>query len=214
MTTESILNIPEDGNRWISDVSVNLDTWIQEVCGDPIDLQFPDDAAPDWDSDDAVLPAIQNHAQGADDAHWMDLESVARDNTYNHESDLDAPFTYSIYCRKGEDWIWSDDVYVAICRHRGGDVRGNYSGPEFYRVDSLADAGFATQMIGWHVTDADGNHIDPDGRYGEGYAANPTCELEGDLDADPDGAFCWKGGAFHARMDGKTVVCWPNLYIG
>jgi hypothetical protein len=76
---------------------------------------------------------------------------LTRDNTYNSENDLSSELNLTVYGEEGSDWCWADDVYVAICVHKGGDVRGNYGGVRIYRADSLADTGFFDWVMGWTV---------------------------------------------------------------
>lgn len=85
---------------------------------------------------------------------------AARDNVYNNENDFDTVFTWSVWTTEADrdsDWIWNKDTaYLAICRHKGGDVRGNYGVAEVYPMDgtgynSIGECGFLDWTIGWHV---------------------------------------------------------------
>lgn len=57
----------------------------------------------------------------------------ARENTYNHESDLSQCFVWELYTKKEEedDWIWADESVLVVYVHTGADVRGGYSNPVF-----------------------------------------------------------------------------------
>lgn len=50
-----------------------------------------------------------------------------RDNTYNHENLLSDIFQYTIFAK-------NDEYYVFLEIHRGGDVRGNYSGGCIFHI--------------------------------------------------------------------------------
>ena len=51
-------------------------------------------------------------------------ECVVRDNSYNHETDLDQFFIYSVYAPKGTaDWLWQRDCFVLVEMGYPGDPR-------------------------------------------------------------------------------------------
>ena len=212
-TTDNILNIPADGSNWIHDVSINRDAWITEVLGEPLELAYDGDDLPQWDNDDAIRVAVTNYALGAEDDDATTIAECTRDNVYNNEQDFDGVFTYTVYAPSTSgDWVYAPYAYVAICRHRGGDPRGAYHCADVYRVDdALAENGFLDWTIGWYVVDAETSEPIADAdEYTYGYSSCPTSHLENAFDPDPDRTYAWKGGAYHARINGRAVVCHPE----
>lgn len=149
------------------------------------------------------------------------MQQLARDNTYNSEQDLSSQFAFTVYGPEGCDWCWADDIYVALCVHRGGDVRGNYGRCRIYRVDSLADTGFFDWTIGWHVEAAPLSGVDQDDldqkhlaglpwavderlseRCSPGYASLPSSELYSET-TNSDSCYWLDGSAY--LTDGETV---------
>ncbi len=149
------------------------------------------------------------------------MQQLARDNSYNSEQDLSSQINFTIYGPEGCDWCWADDIYVALCVHRGGDVRGNYGRCRIYRVDSLADTGFLDWTLGWHVESAPLYGVDQDDldkehlaglpwavderlseRCSPGYASLPSSELYSETTSS-DSCYWLDGSAY--LTDGKTV---------
>jgi len=149
------------------------------------------------------------------------MQQLARDNTYNSEQDLSSQINFTVYGPEGCDWCWADDIYVALCVHRGGDVRGNYGRCRIYRVDSLADTGFFDWTIGWHVEAAPLSGVDQDDldqkhlaglpwavderlseRCSPGYASLPSSELYSET-TNSDSCYWLDGSAY--LTDGETV---------
>jgi len=143
------------------------------------------------------------------------MKELARDNVYNNENDFNTAFTWTIYGSDSSDWLWDNgEQYIGICLHRGGDVRGNYGLPEFYRVgDAIAETGFIDWTISWYCESG------PDAGLAEkiteecscGYTSNPTSHLS-DLLGTED---CeWIGGAAHVETEDGTYVVHPTYYGG
>lgn len=68
--------------------------------------------------------------------------SVARNNTYNSESDLTQCYIWEVFVpggHKDEDWLYDQDAVVVIQIHTGCDVRGGYSDPIFCRAKKQCD---------------------------------------------------------------------------
>ena len=85
----------------------------------------------------------------------MHVNIIARDKSCFTENDLSSEINFSIYGADEDcDWFWSDNIYVDLCIHRGGNHRNNYGATQVYKVDSLADTGFFDVTIGWHVESA------------------------------------------------------------
>lgn len=165
-------------------------------------------------------------------------EVVARDNTYNQENDFNHDFTWSIWgTDEISDWCWSP-VYIAICKHHGGDPRNNwYTLPMLFQCDSPAESGFFDWVLGWgcswsrcsdfldcepsDLTEGQAREIifdvfdDKDSdrlneRCSIGYSSSPSCELADHCDNDDD---CyWLDGSAIVRIDGKWAVCSPYHY--
>lgn len=140
------------------------------------------------------------------------------DNTFNHENDFSSEFQFIVfYPEDAGDWIWSEDCYVGIEVHQGGDVRGNYGRIRLYGpVNSLGDCGFFDWVIGWHATYRDGEEVEYlNERAGIGYASNPTCELESHLKTRDNTRWCASKEAFLAiDEDNRAVLLTPYHYAG
>jgi len=66
-------------------------------------------------------------------------KQVARDNTYNAETDLDQCFIWEVYQYEdsaSREWYYDTDAIVLINAHTGCDVRGGYSPPIAVQFDS------------------------------------------------------------------------------
>lgn len=86
----------------------------------------------------------------------MEIIEITRDNVYNVDNDFSSVFTFTVLGTEDQrdDWYYKDDIFVAVCVHRGGDVRGNYGRTRLYRTDNLAE-GFLDWTIGWDVSSWD-----------------------------------------------------------
>jgi len=117
-------------------------------------------------------------------------QHVTRDNTYNSENDFSSNFVFSVYAPEDcSDWLWSDDVFVVVETHLGGDVRGNYGPARVYRVDSLAETGFLDWVVGWHASPINQDSVSyladceckelqaVNDRICIGYSSHPTSEV-------------------------------------
>ena len=201
--------LPEDGNTYLYDASIDRDTFISKTLGEPIEDIY------EMDSFDS------NMLMNSDEGRGMLEESITQhagtpyvhvtgDNTYNTETDLSGVFQYDVFVPEGEEkdeWYYKDDVYVAIERHLGGDVRGNYGGVEVFKASELAESGFFDMSSGWSVENAAGENIDEDGRFDVGYSSNPTAELEGTLPEEGE----WFEGRYYAtNEDGVKIVATPH----
>ena len=143
------------------------------------------------------------------------MQELARDNVYNNENDFNTVFTWTVYGNDGGDWLWdTDEQYIGICLHLGGDVRGNYGSPQFYRVgDSIAETGFIDWTVFWYCESGpDKEMVDKiNEECGYGYTSNPghhLYELLGTEDCE------WVGGAAHVETEDGTYVVHPTYYGG
>lgn len=138
---------------------------------------------------------------------------VLRDNTYNSENDFSANFVFSVFAPEDcADWVWSDDVFIVVEAHLGGDVRGNYGPARVYRVNNVAESGFLDWVCGWYASPVD--TASPDclakqedatlSRINErlciGYSSNPTSELRELLFPDTEPVWSERLGCFVARL--------------
>ncbi len=110
-----------------------------------------------------------------------DVESVARDNSYNAENDFSKDFVFEIFAdtsRTG-DWLYTECL-VAINLHRGGDPRGNYDSAQFFIVECPAESGFLDWIVDLFISYANGESADDQGRYTSGYTSAPIYNFESD----------------------------------
>lgn len=187
---------------------IDLEDFLQETLGLPLVLpsELEDKLCEDWavNSEEELLAFFRD--QNSDGASY---QQVHRDNSYNHESDLDGYFVYTVYAPEGSrDWVWEDGCYVTVEIGGAGDPRYvPYRNALVYHVSgALAETGFFSWMIGWA--------IDPLPRYpdlnndivleqlrmevDQGYSQNPTYELREKTFADP--VWSEKRGAYVARF--------------
>ena len=209
---KTIIQTPKDECTYLWDASINTSAWLTNLFGEPLDLDIPNEA---WDDDRSVRALCENHAS-VEASESIRLVSTMRDNVYNRENDFDQVFTFSVYStiNDADEWFYGNDaVYIAVCLHLGGDVRGNYGNVQVFRCDDTDKAlNFLNWVISWYVVRAsDGEPIEQNDRFQIGFAQNPTSELESALDGDCDENGEWKEGAFHAKIDGEEVICYPEI---
>ena len=146
MTTDrhSALIVPANGPGYSHDVRIDTKAWLAAVTDAELTDRLPEDV--DWDSDEAVLDCVnaimqEESAGDAEDGSdengrlcFDGYREVTRDNTCNSENDFDYGFTWTVYAPVGSDEWAFDDVFIAVCLHRGGDPRGNYGDVRLYRV--------------------------------------------------------------------------------
>ena len=209
MKTIELIETPKDGCTYLWDASINTSAWLNELFGEPLDLDIPNEA---WDNDSVVRGLCEDHAS-VEANEPIQLIEATRENVYNGENDFNQVFTFSIYSTidDKDEWYYGNvAVYIAVCLHLGGDVRGNYGNVKVYRCDDTDKLTyFLDWVIGWHVMYAnDCEYIEGD-RFEIGYAHNPTSELESVLDGDYNEKGEWIEGAFHAKIDGEKVICYP-----
>ena len=200
--------------QWPELTAINTELFIKRTIGhnNPEGIELPDvihDA--EW-SDESDL--IKQFISDRDNTPY---KSVYRDNVYNHENDFSDVFVFEVFAPENtSDWCYSDDIYVSVSVHRGGDVRGNYGATRLYRVaDCIAESGFLDWVIGWNVCDLQGNRIDDDitERFAIGYSSYPWGEL---VNYIPEKTIHWsdKRQSLVGRYNGNTVLIQPytNIY--
>ena len=204
----SVIEINKDHYEWCSLVSTEH---IASSLGEPIELP-----------DSIVDTTEEDHPDGKGERNLLQLfklmkghkyELVLRDNTYNHETDLDQFFVYSVYAPVGcSDWLWSQDCFISIEMGNPGDPRCvYYSAPNVYQPDtSLAETGFFDWTLGWYGRYLkDGEvHASQDSLMEEinneistGYTSHPTSRLRELCYADP--IWVEKFGGYVARPKGS-----------
>ena len=143
------------------------------------------------------------------------MKELVRDNVCNSENDFNAAFTWTVYGNDSGDWLWdSGEQYIGVCVHRGGDVRGNYGVPRFFRVgDCIADTGFIDWTVSWYCESGpdDGmvEKINEECSYG--YTSHPTshlCDLLGTEDCQ------WRSGSAFVKTEEGTYHLTPCYYGG
>lgn len=209
--TLQAIEAPKNGSTCPFDASINTDDWLKELFGDPLDMDIPNDA---WDNDARVRGLCEDHAS-VEENESIQLVEATRENVYNGENNFNQVFTFSVFSTidDRDEWYYGNDaVYIAVCLHLGGDVRGNYGNVQVYRCnDTDKLTYFLDWVIGWHVVRAsDGEFIDDYDRFRIGYASNPTCELDDALDGEHGEKGEWIDGAFHGVIDGVKVICHPE----
>ena len=167
---------------------LNTDAHIKAALGDPIELpEYVDSGS--WANESDSLRRYLS---------FLDCGPIiqhCRDNTYNSENDLSAQFIYTIFAPHDvADWLWADDIYVAIEKHLGGDVRGNYSDFQVYKVDNIAETGLFDIVCGWYVEPVGFTAPSPEleninDRLCVGYSSHPTSQLSDYLLANTEPAY-------------------------
>ena len=194
-----ITTTPNDGNTWLSDASIDTEQFLNGLGEELTDhlgafCERVECDYPEWDGghDDGTMhcseTTITNYLEERE--HTSELLCVTRDNVYNHDNDFSHVFNYSVYANahNEDDWLYSD-VYIAVCVHRGGDVRGNYESPRLFKVSNPADLGFFDWCLSWTIN----GDIDSSEQYQRGYSSAPMYEVEKDYGNDG----VWVNGRFY-----------------
>lgn len=106
----------------------------------------------------------------ADFFESMGLVKLSGDNSYNCENDLSGTIDYEFFGPEGADYIYDDDCFVALRRHHGGDVRGNYGSVEIYKLN---ETGFFERKVGWSCE----QQPESFDSLSMGYSNNPSYEF-------------------------------------
>lgn len=159
---------------------------ISESLGEPLEL--PDAIqtllGEHWANSEEVEPNLLQLFKLITGAEY---KQVARDNTYNNESDLDSFYVWTIYADVDcPDWCWRRDVFIVVEMGSGGDPRYSAYGPaQIFRLEDacLGDTGFFDLVLGWWAEPIresyDSAAIDSmNDRIGIGYSSNPYYEME------------------------------------
>ncbi len=137
-------------------------------------------------------------------------------NTYNGPNDLSSEFQWQVfYPSDSGDHYWSNEVYVAVEVHLGGDVRGNYGRVRLYGpIDNLAETGFFDMSLGWYVLDSEGEDVQRvNDEVCVGYSSEPTSHLESLLDEGCEPAWCEEKKAFRVLIDEEICFASPDCCL-
>jgi len=76
------------------------------------------------------------------------LKHIAMDNTYNHDTDFDQDFQFSVFS-DSDDWYYSKNTVILLETHNGADIRGGYSQCVLVRFNTgtAEDSGFLDWKI-------------------------------------------------------------------
>ena len=118
-------------------------------------------------------------------------KQLARDNTYNCESDLTQCYIWEVWVPEGEDcsdWIYADDSVLVCYFHTGADVRGGYSYPVFLEAQGEYTAPLDL-VAEYHIDEArkDGSvddeaACDLSEEWQAGYSSYPFGQVEQDVE--------------------------------
>jgi len=206
--TSPAIHTPEDGPGWACDVYLDTTHVLDEAFDVDEDLAEAFEAfrgtpaCPDgsWFEDGEAFMETTARTEGG-----QPYVQVARDNTYNGEQDLSEQYVWEVYTPEGEedDWHYNPEAVVVVYLHRGGDVRGNYGAPQFFRP--AGEVVVPTwQVVEWHAESATRGCLDFTAEAEEaneelcaGYSGHPTTHAESLGFNMSDGR--WEGGRYTTR---------------
>lgn len=201
-------------HRFPDCTAIDTEVWLERVLGTEVlcggDLE--ETISHKWlvQAEYDILEAIEN-------VEGVRYKRTDVDNVYNNENDFSSVFQWQVfYPENASDWIYADNVYVAIEVHLGGDVRGNYGRVRLYKVDCLAESGFLDWCLGWSVNYADGTGVEENDRFSIGYASHPFYEMQNHLKGGYKAKILWseKRNCFVSTyQDGRFVELHPHLYV-
>ena len=144
-----MINIDE---KYFDCTSLDTEKFLEATLGEPIELDSPLMETFDLDPGSWLGEAEDGLAQLIGCLERQPYQAQGHiGNTYNHEQQLSADFQWQIFAPSDcDDYLYADDIYVAIESHLGGDPRGNYGAWQLYKVDNLAESGFYDQVVAWH----------------------------------------------------------------
>jgi hypothetical protein len=209
--THNLISIDK---RFPESTAIDTEAWLERVLGSEVlsGGELEETISNKWlmQAEDDILQAIE-------DEEGVPYKFTQVDNVYNNENDFSSVFQWQVfYPEDASDWLYSDNVYVAIEVHQGGDVRGNYGRVRLYKVDCLAETGFFDWCLGWSVNYADGTEVAENDRFSIGYASHPFYEMQEHLKDGWKAKIYWseKRDCFVSTyQDGRYVELHPNLYV-
>ena len=120
----------EEGNEHIESISIGLPHFLNKILVETEYSKTVNKVFAEMNKDDTSAENDFDHI-----CELMNLKQVTRDNTYNHDNDLDQVLLYTVFIPNNQDkddWVYTDRVLIAIQPHCGCDVRGGYPDPVFY----------------------------------------------------------------------------------
>ena len=160
----------------------------------------------------------------------LGYKSLARDNTYNHETDLDANVVWQVwghpeYDARRNEWIYANSdtaedglpLLVSTFAFNYSDPRGGYTGPLFrtgefhdgdysFPADTVVGYYFAAKRKGDARAEAEAEELNSEGKYQNGYSSNPSYHLSEDLKVVRDP----KGRIFVTTDSGAKLIAHPD----
>ena len=184
-----MINIDE---KWHDCCAIDTEAFLEATLGEMIDLsEIDEEHGTNLEelTHDKWLMQIDAILKGTIEGQEYSITQVH--NTYNEENDLSADIQFCIFYPANEgDWLWSNDCYVAIEPHLGGDPRGNYGATRLYKVDCLGETGFFDTMLGWHAEPLEDfseyNQTSVDFKFPHGLAYNDKLDSIMELESDFD----------------------------
>lgn len=118
-------------------------------------------------------------------AEDLGLTYISSDNSYNHETDLDQVFQFSVLSTNESEWYYNEDTILIIETHNGCDVRGGYSNYVVCKPSGSDLCGLFDLCCGVSISEAtkDGVKLtyeqcqELDERWQVGYSRRPTSEV-------------------------------------
>ncbi len=174
---------------WHNDITATIETahFLAEQTEVDFELQerFEEWASQEENSDLSWFEAGEQFA-----TEVLRLQSLAKDNTYNSESDLSQCYVWEVYAEEDRgDWIYADDSLLLVYAHTGCDVRGGYAYPLFLRstgdyacpMDQTAQF-YASEgrLNGEEIDEHDLRALDE--QWGNGYSSCPSYQLSKEID--------------------------------
>lgn len=151
-------------------VCIDTEEWIKNRCGEPLEYE----GKGGWAQEE--VSEIEEFLSNLAGCKIVKIDR-SEGNTYNHESDLESDINFVFFCpeEQAHDWIYANNLYVAIEGHLGGDVRGNYSRVELY--GPIQGEYFFDWMLSWDVQFSNGEPVEDTGEYSAGYHPHPGWHL-------------------------------------
>jgi hypothetical protein len=160
----------------------------------------------------------------------LGYKSLGRDNTYNHETDLDANVVWQVwghpeFDERRNEWVYANSdiaedglpLLVSTFAFNHGDPRGGYTAPLF-RTGEFGDGSYsicADTVVGYYFmaknkgdarAEAEADELNEKGEYRAGYSSNPSYHLEENLKVIRDP----KGRIFVTTDSGAKLVAHPD----
>ena len=152
--------------------AINTEAWLTETLGKPIELP---DAVHNAEWSDEAQEIVAFLADKTETVY----QSITRENVYNHENSFSDIFVYEIFAPVDcGDWIYTEDIYVSVNVHLGGDARLNYGRTRLYKIDCIGETNFFDWSIGFALYTLAGDFLEQlSGKTSNGYSSYPWGEL-------------------------------------